>query len=85
MDNRAFWQPLADVLQAYFVRGNDKRAQLNEVLDAFNIQVFFWSLLWPGPLGAHAAASECCRFYLQVQEDELLSRCQKCNGEFDPM
>lgn len=42
VDNRAFWQPLADVLQAYFVRGNDKRAQLNEVLDAFNIQVFFW-------------------------------------------
>lgn len=42
VDHRAFWQPLADVMQAYFVRGNDKRAQLNEVLDAFNIQVFFW-------------------------------------------
>ena len=29
-------------MQAYFVRGNDKRAQLYEVLDAFNIQVFIW-------------------------------------------
>ena len=27
------------VMQAYFVRGNDKRAQLYEVLDAFDIQV----------------------------------------------
>ena len=40
--NRQFGKYRQIRLQAYFVRGNDKRAQLYEVLDAFNIQVFIW-------------------------------------------